>query len=400
MNDDPRRADEQDHLLTSLEDLDREHAAGDLSDEDHARLRAEYTARAAAALRDDPGDAAPSGARAGGGPPPARRGAARTAGVLLGVLVVAVLAGVALARGVGQRGGGGLTGDAGGVREQLAACQPLAFREPAKGIDCYRKILDTAPDDLDALTYQGWAYVRAGRPVDGARRFARVVELDPDYPDVRVFRAVLATRAERWSDAAAEVDRFFRNDPPPVAVQVLRTEGLEFKIFIGLQPPATRACWVAAAKGLDPKVGFDQPFIDRLAGCLDTVLARTPTDPAARFSRALSSIGPQRQDTAGALRLLDGLLAADPRNPDALLLRGRIDLAEGRLDAADRAARTLAGLPRPAAAFLVGDPSELADAVRQARAAATTTTAATSGAPGSSVSTVPGAPTIPNPGGG
>ena len=382
--------DRQDHLLRSLEDLEREHAAGDLSDEDFESLRAEYTARAAAALRGE-AEAAPAAV------PAPRRSAGRTAAVVGGVLALALVAGIALARGSGQRGGGGLTGDAGGIREQLAACQPLAFQEPKKGIGCYQKILDTAPEDLDALTYQGWAMVRAGRTEDGAKNFATVVKLDPDYPDVRVFRAVLASRAEQWESAASEVDQFFKNDPPPVAAQVLKQQGLEFKVFIGLQRPATQACWVAAAQGLDPKVGFDQAFIDRLGACLDKVLTLDPKDPQARFSRALAAIGPDRQDLATAERLVDQLLAEDPGNTNALLLKARIDLAANRIDAAELEATRLGQLPRPTAAFLIGEPKDLLAAVRQARAAASSTTTTTKSA---TVSTVPGAPAIPNAGGG
>ena len=239
--------------------------------------------------------------------------------------------------------------------------------------------------------------VRAGRAEDGAKNFAKVVQLDPEYPDVRVFRAVLASRAEQWEEAASEIDQFFQNDPPPVAVQVLQQEGLEFKIFIGLQRPATQACWVAAAKGLDPKVGFDQPFIDRLATCLDKVLALEPRDPQARFSRALASIGPERQDLATAERLLDELLAEDPGNANAVLLKARIDLAADRIDAAELGAARLGQLPRPTAAFLVGEPSDLTNAVRQSRTARSSTTTTTKSA---TVSTVPGAPAIPNAGGG
>ena len=382
--------DRQDHLLRSLEDLEREHAAGDMSDEDFESLRADYTARAAAALRGED-EAVPVAV------PAPRRSAGRTAAVVGGVLALALVAGIALARGSGQRGGGGLTGDAGGIREQLAACQPLAFQQPKKGIACYQKILDTAPEDLDALTYQGWAMVRAGRPEDGAKRFATVVKLDPKYPDVRVFRAVLASRAEAWDSAAAEVDGFFKNDPPPVAIQVLKEQGLEFKVFIGLQPAATQACWVAAAQGLDPKAGFDQAFIDRLGTCLDKVLNLEPKDPQARFSRALAAIGPDRQDVATAERLVGELLAEDPANANALLLKARIDLAANRVDAAELQAERLAQLPRPTAAFLIGEPTDLLAAVRQTRAAATSTTTTMKSA---SVSTVPGAPTIPNASGG
>ena len=43
--------DERTFLLRSLEDLDREHEAGDLSDEDHAVLRDGYIARTAEVLK-------------------------------------------------------------------------------------------------------------------------------------------------------------------------------------------------------------------------------------------------------------------------------------------------------------------------------------------------------------
>ncbi|MFM7068084.1 MAG: hypothetical protein ACKOYM_01365, partial [Actinomycetes bacterium] len=144
--------DRSEHLLRSIEDLDREFEAGDIDESDFRELRAEYTARAAAALRgDEPAAPAPT------------RSWRRTVAVFGALLCVAMLTGVVLARAVGQRGGGGLTGDAGGLRERLAACQPLAFQQPAKGVVCYQKILNYAPDDLDALTYQGWALVRADR---------------------------------------------------------------------------------------------------------------------------------------------------------------------------------------------------------------------------------------------
>jgi len=392
--DDDSRNEEREHLLVSLEDLDREHDAGDLSDQDYEELRAEYTARAAELLKGEDSNFETSGLAAQPEDSGSRR---RAAAWLVVVLVIASLSGVALARGVGQRGGGGLTGDAGSLRERLAACQPLAFQQPKKGVGCYQKILNDAPDDLDALTYQGWALVRDGRPAEGARNFARVVELDPDYPDVRVFRAVLAARAEKWPEAAAEIERFYANNPPPVAVQVLRTEGLEFKIFIGLQPAATKACWVDAAKGLDPKVGFDQPFIDRLAKCLDGVLRATPVDPDARFSRALASIGPERQDTATAGAIVDRLLLENPKNANALLLRSRLLFADGKVQEAAAGSAALSKLPHPSAAFLLGEPKDLEDAVRQARSAAASSTTTL---PNASVSSIAGSPALPNPGGG
>ena len=47
-------ADQREFLLRSLEDLEREHDAGDLDDADYIALKDDYTARAAAALRAEP----------------------------------------------------------------------------------------------------------------------------------------------------------------------------------------------------------------------------------------------------------------------------------------------------------------------------------------------------------
>jgi hypothetical protein len=89
--------DERTFLLRSLEDLDREHEAGDLSDEDHAVLRDGYVARAAEVLKSlDDGPAAPAAGGAGRRPRRARlRGAGRRRRVLV-TAAVAVAIGCAV----------------------------------------------------------------------------------------------------------------------------------------------------------------------------------------------------------------------------------------------------------------------------------------------------------------
>src|SRR5690606_14509656 len=82
---------ERDHLLRSLEDLEREFAAGDVDETDYVTLRDDYTARAAAVIRRIEAkrvDAEPKG-------PPRRWG--RTLAWVAGVLAFAVLAGVLVA---------------------------------------------------------------------------------------------------------------------------------------------------------------------------------------------------------------------------------------------------------------------------------------------------------------
>ena len=326
--------------------------------------------------------------------------------MVVAVLVFAGVAGVLVAQVSGQRGEGTLTGNSTDLRGQLASCQPLALKSPKQGIPCYQKILDQSPDNLDALTYQAWAYVRDGQVAKGGRSLQRVVALDPDYPDARVFRAIIASRAGDFTQAAAEVDRFYRNKPSQVAVQVLDQEGLERTIFFGLISPATSACWATAAKESPSKSGIDQAFLDRLGTCLDTVLAAAPTDKDALLSKALTLIGPDHQDIAGAESVLNRVLAADPNNGNALLLRTSLALAQKRFDDAQADLHTLAGLPRPTASFLIGSSDQLQqalDAGRRAESASTTTVpggSTSTTTPSVSTSTVPGAPVIPNAGGG
>lgn len=397
---------ERDHLLASLEDLEREHDAGDMDDVDYAALKDDYTTRAADVLRAI--DEHRSLVRASRG----RIGPGRVAAITAAVLVLAVGAGVLVARSSGQRGGGTLTGNGDSLREQLATCQPLAFQSPAKGVTCYQKILDASPDNLDALTYQGWALIRAGRIEQGARNLARAVKVDPDYPDARVFRAIVLARAgeaaakagnaatarESFTAASAELDRFYRNDPPDVAVQVLQQEGLERKVFFGLLDAGTLGCWQQAAAASPDDKPIDQAFLDRLGRCLDGVIASDPASRDARLSKALTLIGPDRQDVAGALAIADALVASDPADGNALLLRASLALSQSRWADAQRDLDAVAALPRPTGAFLIGTPEQLRQVLDAGRRAATSTTSTTT--PAASVSTVPGAPAIPNGSGG
>ena len=405
-----RLEEERDHLLRSLQDIDAEHAAGDLDEHDYEELKDDYTVRAADVIRaiEEHHDLVERSRP--------ERSWRRTALVVGGVLVFAVAAGVLLARSSGQRGAGTITGNGDSLREQLASCQMLSLQKPAEGITCYEPILKTSPDNLEALTYQGWAYIRDGQVERGAKNLARVVELDPDYPDVRVFRAIALTRAatsaakagdsttarESFLAAAAELDRFYRNDPPQVAVQVLGQQGLERTIFFGLVETPVLDCWQKAASGSAAEARIDQPFLDRLGACLDTVLVAEPTSTDALLAKALTLLGPERTDDAGALAMTNRILEIDPQNANALQLQASIALSEDRLDDAEALLTRLGSLPRPTASFLIGPPEQMRgalDARRRTLAGPSSTTTPGSGAR-SSTSTVPGAPTVPNPGGG
>ena len=382
---------ERDHLLRSLEDLELEHDAGDMDDVDHVALKDDYTVRAADVLRaiEDRHSVLRQQAR------PPRRG--RAAVVAVAVIAFAAVAGVLVARGSGQRGDNAITGSTGTLREQLATCQTTSFQEPADGITCYDELLVDAPENLEALTYQGWAFVRNDQVEEGTANFDRVVALDPAYPDVRVFRASVANGAGDPTLAAEELDRFYANDPSPAAVQVLQSQGLEREIFFGLLDPDTRGCWQVAAAGQEDGGQFDQPFLDTLGTCLGAVLAAAPQNVDALVSRALSKVGPDTPDLAGAIELADSAVAIAPTDANALLLQASLAAADERYGDAQSGLDTIENLRRPTISFLLGGPESLAS---QLRATAPSTTTAPTTVASSPSSTTSGDALVPNPGGG
>ena len=119
-----------------------------------------------------------------------------------------VVAGVLLANALGSRGqGAGLTGTGSMPGDQASTCRSLSMSKPAEGITCYDKVLEDQPDDVDALTYQGWAKVRSGDVEGGSAQFDRVIELDPGFADVHVFKASVLKNAGDFGGAKAELDR-------------------------------------------------------------------------------------------------------------------------------------------------------------------------------------------------
>lgn len=206
-------------LLQSLVDLEREHEAGDVDDHDYRTLRAGYTARTAQVLRD---------IEAGRDRPrrsprlPARRwlvGAAVAA-------VLAVLAGVALARSVGERQPGQVItgGQVDEVAERLSRARQLLDVDPSASLALYREVLELDRNNVEALTYSGWLIVLEGRAqqsdaivVQGAEVLAAATALDPLYPDAIcllgvAYGAMLTT--PDIAKARPAVDSCLAGDPP------------------------------------------------------------------------------------------------------------------------------------------------------------------------------------------
>ena len=260
--------------------------------------------------------------------------------------------------GSADRGGGELTGGTGTVSGELARCQPLARQDPAAAIECYDGVLELDPDNAQALTYRGWAGLRAEQRDSGIADLDRAIEVDPELADPHVFLAVDAADNGDFDTAAQQLQLFWSKNPSDVARSVVSSEGLEREVFFGLMGEPTRNCWQSAAQAGEDR-GLDQQFLDDLGACLDLVLATTPDDPDAMLSRAMSHIGPEKADPDAARELLSRLLAAEPDNSDALALEVSIDIAQGNLDVAREGLGRLETLPRGPAAFLIGDVATL-----------------------------------------
>ncbi len=225
-------ATERDVLLASIEDLDREHAAGDIGDDDYAAIRARYVARAADTLRALAPPEAPDGPGGAGSPPalptargdshgPAGAGAGRrpfgrrartylgrrrVRGVLglLGAVCAAGLVAVAAAHFAGVRlPGQSATGSvsltsAAQVRQELDQASLLASAgELDKAVALYDTVLASVPHQPEALAYKGWFVRLAGvgrrsavAVADGDALLRTAVAVAPGYAEARAFDAI------------------------------------------------------------------------------------------------------------------------------------------------------------------------------------------------------------------
>lgn len=217
-------------LLTSLADLEREHAAGDVADDDYRTLRDEYTARAATVLRALERGHAPVPAA------PAGRAGRRFLPTILVTLAVAVGGAVLVARYVAPRAAGGsLTGDAPeSIAQKLSIARQMQGTGDVSGaVRVYQDVLATDPDNAEARTYLGWmvanTYLSQGLTeatapdvaraamASSERQLDRAIAIDATYADPRCFKAIVRFRF--YADAAgaqAAADACQAARPPAV----------------------------------------------------------------------------------------------------------------------------------------------------------------------------------------
>ena len=92
-------------------------------------------------------------------------------------------------------------------------------------IDLYSRVLETDPDNVEALTYRAWLVMLSARQFDEALRaqafastvtaLGRAIQLDPEYPDAMCFLGIVVYRDGGDAASAKEfVDRCIERDPP------------------------------------------------------------------------------------------------------------------------------------------------------------------------------------------
>ena len=215
--------DERRFLLRSLADLEREHDAGDVDDEDYATLEDGYTARAAVVLREiDAGNAARPQRRV-------RRPWASAAWIV-GVVALAAGAGWMMARSSGQRVSGqtmtgGQTIDE--VSAKLSRARTLTGSDPAGAMSVYEEVLQVEPDNVEARTYAAWLAITSqlGDLDSSIAQLAAVVADEPSYADAHCLYAVAAARFASTPDldlAKVQGQLCLDNDPPSGMVDMVQ----------------------------------------------------------------------------------------------------------------------------------------------------------------------------------
>jgi hypothetical protein len=211
---------ERSFLLTSIRDIEKEFAAGDVDEDDFRTLRDGYVSRAAAVLReiDDGRDAMP---------PKPKRPLWRRIGVPVATLVVAVALGIAVSQYAGQRlPGQTLTGGqpADKVTQLLAEGRSLLGTDTQGALAAYQGVLEIEPDNVEARTYTGWLIVLNGRQADDDGQIQQGIEvlreasaIDDTYGDPHCFIAVASARFLSIPDtetAKVEAQACLDRNPP------------------------------------------------------------------------------------------------------------------------------------------------------------------------------------------
>lgn len=220
---------ERQFLLDSLRDLEREHDAGDLDDNDYTTLKEDYTARAAAVLRTLDGGRAPRPRRVREPGPEPRAPRSRRRGRVLTVVAIAAIAvvtGVSVATFAGQRVDPPTAAEppSSETARRLINAQKLEAEGKAlEALKEYDEAIKADGSNVVALTYRGWLLARAGLTDPALASLDRALAVNPNYPDAHFFRGMVLYQGRKdAAGAVAEFETYLASNPPPEAAAAVK----------------------------------------------------------------------------------------------------------------------------------------------------------------------------------
>ena len=223
---------ERDFLLTSLADLESEHAAGDLGDTDFEQLHADYTVRTADIIRQIESRNAVVASAA------SERSRTRSIAWVVGILAFAVGAGWLLAQAAGERGvDDEITGNVdASPRQRVFECQELDRQQLVQEAnECFSEVLTADPRNVEALAYRGWLLVRVSGSAErlgeesqaaeillsAKASLDEAVDIDPRYADARAFRVIVYNAEGDIEAACDELAELIALDPPDIMLNLV-----------------------------------------------------------------------------------------------------------------------------------------------------------------------------------
>jgi tetratricopeptide (TPR) repeat protein len=238
---------DRDFQLRSLRDLEDEHAAGDLDDADYIALKDEYTAKAAAVLRQL--EASESGFRTIDTPPARsavrKRRRGRVVAAVAALAVVSGGAGYAVAQSSGERRAGDeATGDLpeGSVDRIAKANELVAQRKVLEAVKVYDDLLEDDPGNPVALAQRGWLISQVDPSLvdSGLASIDRAIAADPAYPDAHFFRGMILLLAKDEPAMAVEAfERAVAANPPAEVKAVIEAKLTEARAAAAERASAT-----------------------------------------------------------------------------------------------------------------------------------------------------------------
>lgn len=287
-----RLHEERDHLLTSLDDLDAELAAGDIDQVDYDTLRDDYTARTALLTRALDGAAVKRSEAK-------RSSRATRLKWVVSVLAIAAISAWAMVQFSGARGAGETA--SGEIRLSTTtllanAAQAFGQGDRDRSLELYSEVLDLQPTNVEALTYRGWILYQGGEVEAAKADFDEAVAFDEDYGDVRVFRSIVALDEERFEDASTELAAFDRSNPTAIARSLI------------------------AQRQVRERIGVAR--MNELLQDTDGLPDLEANNIGVAEAQLAGELFVQLQDPESAIRSFDSVLEADPENADALAWHG------------------------------------------------------------------------------